>query len=105
MITPEEARALALSFKGADEKPHFERTAFTVKKKIFATLSLKDKTLNLRFTPQIQFIFCPPESDVIFPIDNAWGRQGWTTINLNKATKKLVQSALEEAYRLRKEKK
>ncbi len=95
---------MALSFEGTDEKPHFERTAFTVNKKIFATLSLKDKTLNLRFTPQVQFIFCPPGSDIIFPIDNAWGRQGWTTVNLDKATKKLVKSALAEAYRRRKEK-
>jgi hypothetical protein len=57
--------------------------AFTVNKKIFATISFKDKTLNVRFTPQAQFIFCPPQSDVIFPIPNAWGKQGWTTINLN----------------------
>ena len=104
MVTPDEAKAMALSFEGSDEKPHFERTAFTVNKKIFATISLKDKTLNLRFTPQAQFIFCPPQSDVIFPIPNAWGKQGWTTINLNKAGKKLVKSALEEAYRLRKAK-
>src|SRR6478735_9608187 len=99
MITPAEAKTMALSFEGTDEKPHFERTAFTVNKKIFATISLKDKTLNLRFTPQAQFIFCPPQSDVIFPVQNAWGKQGWTTINLNKANKKLVKSALEEAYR------
>jgi hypothetical protein len=104
MVTPAEAKAMALSFEGTGEKPHFHRTAFTVNNKIFATLSLKDKTLNLRFTSQVQFIFCPPDSDVIFPIDNAWGRQGWTTINLNKANKKLVKSALEEAYKLRKEK-
>ena len=104
MITPEEAKAMALSFEGTDEKPHFERTAFTVNKKIFATISFKDETLNLRFTPHAQFIFCPPQSDVIFPIPNAWGKQGWTTINLNKANKKLVKSALEEAYRLRKAK-
>ena len=104
MVTPAEAKTIALSFDGTDEKPHFERTAFTVNKKIFATISIKDKTLNVRFTPQIQFIFCPPQSDVIFPIPNAWGKQGWTTINLNKANKKLVRSALEEAYRLRKAK-
>ena len=104
MITPDEVKSMALSFKGADEKPHFERTAFTVNKKIFATLSLKDATLNLKFTPQVQFIFCPPESDIIFPVDNAWGRQGWTTVNLKKANKKLVKSALEEAYNLRKAK-
>ncbi len=104
MITPEEAKQIALSFEGTDEKPHFDRTAFTMKKKIFATLSFNDKTLNLKFTPQVQFIFCPPKSDVIFAIPNGWGRQGWTTINLDKANKKLVKSALEEAYRLRKEK-
>ncbi|HEX5153850.1 MAG TPA: MmcQ/YjbR family DNA-binding protein [Parafilimonas sp.] len=104
MITPDEAKAMALSLENTEEKPHFERTAFTVNKKIFATISFKDKTLNVRFTPQVQFIFCPPQSDVIFPIDNAWGRQGWTTINLNRASKKLVMSALQEAYRLRKEK-
>lgn len=104
MVASEFVREMALSFEGTDEKPHFERTAFTVNKKIFATLSLKDKTLNLRFTPQVQMIFCPPNSDVIFAIPNGWGRQGWTTINLDKANKKLVQSALEEAYKLRKEK-
>jgi len=60
MVTPEEATTIALSFEGTDEKPHFNRTAFTVKKKIFATLSFEDKTLNLKFTPQAQFIFCPP---------------------------------------------
>jgi hypothetical protein len=104
MITPEEARSMALSFEGTAEQPHFNRTAFTVAKKIFATLSFKDNTLNLRFTPQIQMIFCPPASEVIFAIANGWGRQGWTTIDLNKAKKRLVMSALKEAYTLRKAK-
>ncbi len=104
MITPAETKSIALSFEGTDERPHVNRIAFTVKKKIFATLSYEDKTLNLKFTPQVQFIFCPPESEVIFAIQNGWGRQGWTTINLDKANKKLVKSALQEAYKLRKEK-
>lgn len=104
MITPEETKQMALSLEGTGEQLHFERTAFTVKKKIFATLSMKDKTLNLKFTPEVQFIFCPPKSDVIFAIPNGWGRQGWTTINLDKANKKLVKSALQEAYKLRKQK-
>ena len=104
MVTPEETKQLALSLEGTGEQSHFERTAFTVKKKIFATLSVKDKTLNVKFTPHVQFIFCPPQSDVIFAIPNGWGRQGWTTINLDKANRKLVKSALEEAYKLRKQK-
>lgn len=101
MVKAEDAKKIALSLSETGDQPHFNRTAFTVKKKIFATLSFEDKTLNLKFTPEAQFIFCPPNSDVIFPIDNAWGRQGWTTINLDKASKKLVTDALKEAYRIR----
>ena len=101
MVTAEDAKAMALLLPGTGEQPHFNRTAFTVKKKIFATLSFEDKTLNLKFTPAEQFIFCPPGSDVIFAIPNGWGRQGWTTINLSKASKKLVTDALKEAYRIR----
>ena len=104
MITPEEARGMALSLEGADEKPHFERTAFTVNKKIFATLLASGATLNLMFDPQTQFIFCPPGSDVIYPVPNKWGLKGATTINLKKANKKLVLHALKEAYNLRKAK-
>jgi hypothetical protein len=104
MVKPDEARNIALSFEGTAEQPHFNRAAFSVRKKIFATLSVKDKTLNLKFTPDQQFIFCPPKSEVIYPVHGGWGRQGWTTINLSKASKKLVMSALEEAYKLRKEK-
>ena len=101
MIKVEDAKALALSLPGTGEQPHFNRTAFTVKKKIFATLSLEDKTLNLKFTPVEQLIFCPPQSDIIFPVTGGWGRLGWTTINLNKASKKLVNAALSQAYKLR----
>lgn len=104
MVKPEDVKNFALSFDAVGEKPHFNRMAFIVNKKIFATLSYEDKTLNLMFTPQVQMIFCPPQSDVIFAIPNGWGRKGATTINLNKANIKLVKSALQEAYRLRKEK-
>lgn len=102
MVKPDDVKIIALSFDGTDKKPHFNRTAFTINKRIFATLSYKEKTLNVRFTPPLQMVYCPPGSDVIFPVDNAWGKQGWTTINLNKATKKLVQSALKDAYDERK---
>jgi len=104
MVTSEEAQAIALSFEETDQKPHFHRIAFTVKGKIFATLLAKDGTLNLMFDLQTQFIFCPPNSNVIFPVPNKWGLKGATTINLKKANKTLVKSALLAAYNLRKEK-
>jgi len=104
MVTVEEAKEWALALDATGEQLHFDRTASTVKKKIFASLSLEKRTLNLKFNPAEQFIFCPPTSDVIFPVPGGWGRQGWTTINLQKASKTLVKKALAKAYELRKEK-
>lgn len=104
MVHPKKVKDMALSLEGCTEKPHFERVAFVANKRIFATLSYEDKTLNLMFDPQLQMIFCPPDSNVIFPVPNGWGRKGATTINLTKASAKLVKSALEEAYRLKKKK-
>jgi hypothetical protein len=90
MLNSEAAKNIALSFAGSSEKPHFNRIAFLVNKKIFATLSPEDKTLNLMFNLQLQMLFCPPNSEVIFPVPNGWDKKGATTINLNKATRKLV---------------
>src|SRR5947209_19537362 len=102
MLSPGDVKNIALSFEGTCERLHFNRIAFVVNKRIFATLSFKDKTLNLMFNPQLQMLFCPPNSEVIFPIPNGWGRKGATTINLDKASKKLVLSALKEGYLLKK---
>src|SRR4051812_27920633 len=101
MFSSEDTKNIALSFEGSSEKPHFNRIAFLVNKKMFATLSHEDKTLNLMFNIQLQMLFCPFNSDVIFPVPNGWGKKGATTINLNKATRKLVQSALYEAHKLK----
>lgn len=70
MVSAEEVKKCALSFEGTDEKSHFNRIAFVVSKRIFATLSYEDKTLNLMFNPQLQMLFCPPNSEIIFPIPN-----------------------------------
>jgi predicted DNA-binding protein (MmcQ/YjbR family) len=38
MLSIKKFRQIALSFPGTEELPHFEKTSFRVKKKIFATL-------------------------------------------------------------------
>lgn len=43
MVSIETFRKLALSFENAAEEPHFEKTSFRVKKKIFATYDKKEK--------------------------------------------------------------
>lgn len=101
MVTAEAVITYALSFKDACQKPHFDRIAFTINNKIFATLSQKSQTINLMFDEPTQFIFCKPGSDIIFPVPNKWGLRGATTINLKKANKKLVMQAIQKAISLK----
>jgi hypothetical protein len=98
MITIEAVRRFALSFPETDEHPHFDRKAFRVKKKIFATLSEKDKTLNLMLTLIDQSVFCSFDKTVIFPVPGGWGRQGATTVNLKKVKMSMLKDAITTAY-------
>jgi hypothetical protein len=98
MVSIETVRQLALSFPETDEHPHFDRRAFRVKKKIFATLSEKDMTLNLKLTLVDQSVFCAFDNTVIYPVAGGWGRMGFTTVNLKKVKKAMFKDALTVAY-------
>lgn len=98
MVSSETVRRLALAFPETDEHPHFQRSAFRVKKKIFATLSEKEQTVNLKLTPEDQAVFCAFDSTVIYPVPGAWGRQGFTTVNLKKVRMSMFRDALTVAY-------
>ena len=47
MVSVETFRQLALAFTEAVEAPHFEKASFSVTKKIFATLDIKNKKKEL----------------------------------------------------------
>lgn len=98
MVSIEEVRELALSFPETDEHPHFERRAFRVKKKIFATLSEKDKTVSLKLTLHDQSVFCAFDKSVIYPVPGGWGRMGFTFVDLKKVRKAMFKDALTTAY-------
>ncbi|MCY7309267.1 MAG: MmcQ/YjbR family DNA-binding protein [Chitinophagaceae bacterium] len=103
MIGIKAVRQLALSFPETDEDPHpiaigFERRAFRVKKKIFATLSEKDITVNLKLSLYDQSVFCAFDKSVIYPVPGGWGRMGFTFVNLKKVKKTMFIDALTVAY-------
>ena len=98
MVSIDTVRQLALSFPETDEHPHFERKAFRVKKKIFATLSEKDMTLSLKLTLHDQSVFCSFDKSVIYPVPGGWGRMGFTFVNLKKVKKAMFKDALTVAY-------
>ena len=98
MISIQTFRQLALSFPETVELPHFEKTSFRVKKKIFATLSEKDKLACVKLSQTDQSVFCAFDLSVIYPVPNKWGLQGWTFIDLTKIKKAMLVDALNTAH-------
>lgn len=82
-MSPEQFTQLALSFAGTVAAPHFDRTAFKVqKRRIFATLHAESNTANMKLSPADQSVFAMIDTTAIYPVNNKWGAQGWTTFNL-----------------------
>jgi len=90
-------RQLALSFPGATEQPHFERTAFKVKK-IFATLDVKRNLACLMLSEIDQSVFCAFDESIMYPVPNKWGKQGATYVELKMVRKSMLKDALNQAY-------
>jgi predicted DNA-binding protein (MmcQ/YjbR family) len=98
MVTIKAVRQLALSFPETDEHPHFDRQAFRVKKKIFASLDEKRKRVMVKLTVTDQSVFCAYDDSVIYPVPGGWGRNGATYIELNKVKKSMFKDAMTTAY-------
>lgn len=97
MATARDLRRIALSLEGTTAAPHFDRTAFKVKR-IYATLAADGKTANLKLRldeQELKFLLAP---EVFAPVPNAWGMQGWTTVTLAKASGADLRAALEMAW-------
>ncbi|GAB1445751.1 hypothetical protein MASR2M41_14750 [Flammeovirgaceae bacterium] len=98
MVTLESFRKLALSFPETTEEPHFEKISFRVKKKIFATYDDKKKIASIKLSEIDQDVFTSADRKIIYAVDNKWGKQGWTLIEMNKVHKDLFIDALTTAY-------
>src|SRR5690625_2241039 len=86
-----------LSFPEVTIEPHFEKISFRVKKKIFATYNGKNNiaVVKLSVNDQDAFVSASPN---IYPVDNKWGKQGWTVIELENVTRELLSDILKTAY-------
>lgn len=82
-MTTLEFKALALSFPGTVDSPHFDRTAFKIiNKRIYATLEETNGMANIKFSTTDQAFFCEFDPKFVYPVPNKWGLQGWTTFEL-----------------------
>jgi hypothetical protein len=99
MVDIDSVRKLALSFPETVEQDHWGRPSFRVKKKIFATLWPVEKRAVLKLSPIDQSIFTDYNPKIFYPIPNAWGKQGWTFVELKKVRKDMFVDALNLAWR------
>jgi hypothetical protein len=97
MATARDLRRIALSLAGTAEAPHFDRTAFKVRR-IYATLAADGKTANLMLTPDEQALKCLLAPEIFAPVPNAWGKNGATTITLSRIGAAELRAVLEMAW-------
>ena len=93
MATAKGFRRIALSLAGTAEAPHFDRTAFKVRR-IYATLAPDGRSANLMYSPHEQALKCAVAPEAFAPVPNAWGVRGATTVTLAKVSTKELRNAL-----------
>jgi predicted DNA-binding protein (MmcQ/YjbR family) len=98
MISFAKFQKLALSFQHATEEPHFEKTSFRLKKKIFATYDAKKNRACLKLSLKDQDLFSVYDKNIIYPVPNSWGKQGWTFVELKNVPANMFADALKAAY-------
>lgn len=98
MISIDKVRKLAMGFEGVEELPHFEKTSFRIQGRIFLTLDQQGRRACLRLMPEDQDVFGLAFPEVVAPVPNAWGRQGWTFIDLQKVQTAVFEEILVAAY-------
>jgi hypothetical protein len=98
MINFETFRQIALSFPDTNEQPHFDKSSFRFKKRIFATYDAKTNRACLKLNEIDQSVFSAFDPVIIFPVPNKWGKQGWTFVNLDVVREDLLKDALATAY-------
>ncbi|RZA19270.1 MAG: MmcQ/YjbR family DNA-binding protein [Proteobacteria bacterium] len=76
---------LAIDLNGTTEAPHFDRRAFKTQT-IFVTLAPDGRTANLKLDRDQQDHWCPLLPHGLAPVNNKWGNQGWTVMQLDKLT-------------------
>ncbi len=98
MVIPTIVREITLSFEAAEEQPHFEITSFRVKKKIFVTMNLDRQHITIRLSAADQAMFSEYNSAVVYPVNSAWGKHGWTHVSLELVDEELLRALITLSY-------
>ncbi|KAB1074708.1 MmcQ/YjbR family DNA-binding protein [Methylobacterium planeticum] len=98
-MLPEDVRALALMLPEVIEGAHMGNADFRVGGRIFATLWSEEERTVLKLTPGHQAVLIEAEPALFAPLPGAWGRRGWTNLDLPEADEEVLRGALLNAWR------
>lgn len=93
------AREMALDMPGTMEKEHHGKPSYTVKKKIYMTLWLDHDRAVLKLTPEQQIELSEGHPRAFAPVENKWGKHGWTNVTLSNINETLFRYAMDLAWR------
>ncbi|MCJ2013462.1 MmcQ/YjbR family DNA-binding protein [Methylobacterium sp. J-076] len=99
-MTGEDVRGLAGLLPEVIEGAHRGNPDFRVGGRVLATLWVEEERLVLRLTPEARDAFCDAEPDLFQPLDGAWGRRGWTNLDLDPCEEETLRAALLAAWRV-----
>jgi hypothetical protein len=100
MVRLDTARRFALSLPETTEEPHFEKSSFRVRGKIFATVPEGGKSLHVLVDPAEWHALIEEHPGAFEEI--VWGKQvrhDWVRVQLAAADRAQVHELLEEAWR------
>ena len=98
MLTTKRVCEIARALPSVTEYEHFGSDAFRTKGGTFATVWHAKGSVNLKLTVEQQRRFVLIDGEGFVEIDNAWGRQGWTTATLEFAPDDALREALQLAW-------
>jgi len=98
-MRPDDVRALALMLPGVSEGAHQGHPDFRIGGRIFATLWVEEERVVLRLRRDDQARVVEEEPDLFSPVPGAWGRRGWTNLDLWDADEAVLRDALLAAWR------
>ena len=90
---------ICLSFPETKEEPHFHKTSFRVRKKIFATLDQQKQELVVKLSLIDQSVFSDMLPGIISAVPGGWGKKGWTIIQLKEINQEALLDVLKTAYK------
>ena len=93
-MTGDDFRELALALDGAVEGAHMGHPDFRANGRIFASLIDHETHGGLNLAPDEQRALMRAHPAIFSPASGAWGRGGYTMVDLERASKPVVRGAL-----------